>query len=255
MPNSHQEFNLVSLRLVSVGFMGLQDFIFGRTDKQRAKRAEKIRKRFGTDPSLSPPMLEALTRANTVPEESQLELYRLAVPDGAEPTRASFGFLLKEGRDEVAVLFPDGLSILSRDAGKQKNGERFPLAGAQVPFWGIQSVEMHTLQNDDAALVVTGSDGSRPYQLAYVNSDSEEVASFAEDLEAARRADAQRRAGAQGPAGRPSVTGQPSVTIDSSLPPEEQLEALRQMREMTGMPDDAYEALVRKVNEGLTESE
>lgn len=232
--------------------MGLQDFILGRTDKQRAKRAEKIRKRFGTDPSLSPPMLEALTRANTVPEGSQLELYRLAVPDGAEPTRASFGFLLKEGRDEVAVLFPDGLSILSRDAGKQKNGERFPVAGAQVPFWGLQSVEMHTLQNVDAALVVTGSDGSRPYQLAYVNSDADEVASFAEELEAAQRADAQRRAGTQGPA---RAAGQPTVTIDSSLPPEEQLEAVRQMREMTGVPDDAYEALVRKVNEGLTESE
>ena len=38
--------------------------------------------------------------------------------------------------------------------------------------------------------------------------------------------------------------------MTSSLPREGQLEALQQMREMTGMPDDAYAPLVREVEAG-----
>lgn len=220
--------------------MGLQDFIFGRTDKQRAKRAEKIQKKFGSDPALTPAMLEALTRANDIPDKDQIELYRLAVPEGAEPSRVSFGLILSKGLDQVAVLFPDGLSILSREAGKQKNGEKFPVAGAQVPFWGIQNVEVRTLQNADTALLVSGSDGTTPYQLGFILSDAVEIESFAEDLEAARAADAERRA------------ERPKTNIESSLSPEDQLTALRQMREMTNMPDDAYEAAVRKIKESQT---
>ncbi|SMX70660.1 hypothetical protein [Brevibacterium linens] len=223
--------------------MGLQDLIFGRTAKQRARRAEKIQKKFGSDPTLTPAMLEALKRANDVPDKDQIELYRLAVPEGAEPTRVSVGLLTREARDQVAVLFPDGLSILGREAGKQKNGEKFPVKGAQVPFWGIQSVDVRTLRDTETALIVTGNDGSRPYQLVYIIADYVEVGSFAKDLEAARAADAQRRA------------GQPSATVTSSLSQEEQLAALQQMREMTGMPADAYEAAVRQVREGRTTSE
>lgn len=99
------------------------------------------------------------------------------------------------------------------------------------------------LQDQGAALVVTGSDGTNPYQLAYVLSDAAEIESFAQDLQAARTADAQTRA------------AQPDARVTSSLPREEQLEALQQMREMTGMPDDAYAALVREVEEGRTRPE
>lgn len=54
--------------------MGLQDLIFGRTEKQRARRVEKTRTKYGAPPSLTPPMLEALARANDVPDESLMEL-------------------------------------------------------------------------------------------------------------------------------------------------------------------------------------
>ncbi|ALB02724.1 hypothetical protein M3D63_03225 [Kocuria palustris] len=74
-------------------------------------------------------------------------------------------------------------------------------------------------------------------------SDAAEIESFAQDLQAARTADAQTRA------------AQPDVRVTSSLPREEQLAALQQMREMTGMPDDAYAALVREVGEGRTRPE
>ena len=109
-----------------------------------------------------------------------------------------------------------------------------------MPFWGIQSVEVRTLQNADTALLVSGSDGTTPYQLGFILTDAVEIKSFAEDLEAARKADAQRRA------------ERPKVNIDSSLSPEEQHTALRQMREMTNMPDDAYEAAVRRIKESQT---
>ena len=220
--------------------MGLQDFIFGRTDKQRAKRAEKIRQKFGSDPDLTPAMLEVLTKTNDMPNEPKVALYKEAVPAGIEPTRVSVGYQDEEGIHQVAVLFPGGLSILSQKRGKQKNGEPHPIAGAQVPFWGIQSVEVRTLQNADTALLVSGSDGTTPYQLGFILTDAVEIKSFAEDLEAARKADAQRRA------------ERPKVNIDSSLSPEEQHTALRQMREMTNMPDDAYEAAVRKIKESQT---
>lgn len=140
-------------------------------------------------------MLEALTRANDVPDKDQIELYRLAVPEGAEPVRVSVGLLTREVRDQVAVLFPDGLSILGREARKQKNVEKFPVKGAQVPFWGIQAVDVRTLRDTETALIVSGNDGSRPYRLAYIIADYVEVQSFAKDLEAARAADAQRRSG------------------------------------------------------------
>lgn len=188
-------------------------------------------------------MLEALARANDVPDESLLELYRLAVSAGAEPTRGSVGCFIAQQREQVSVLFPDGLSILSREIGKQKNGEKFPVVGAQAPFWGIESVDVRVLQDQDAALVVTGSDGRNPYQLAYVLSDAAEIESFAQDLQAARTADAQTRA------------ARLDARVTSSLPREEQHAALRQMREMTGMPDDAYAALVREVEEGRTRPE
>ena len=63
--------------------MGLLYWINGRTDKQRAKRAEKIRQTFGSDTELTPAMLEALTRANDVPNEPKIALYKEAVPAGA----------------------------------------------------------------------------------------------------------------------------------------------------------------------------
>lgn len=185
-------------------------------------------------------MLEVLTKANDVPDETKIALYKEAVPAGADPTRVSLAFQLEESLHQVAVLFPDGLSIFTRKHGKQKNGEPHPITGAQMPFWGIQSVEIRTLQNADTALIVSGSDGKQPYRLAYLNTDAKEIKSFAEDLEAARKADAQRRA------------ERPRVNIDSSLSPEEQLKALQQMREMTNMPDDAYEAAVRKIKESQT---
>ena len=194
-------------------------------------------------------MLEALTRANDVPNEPKIALYKEAVPAGAEPTRVSVGYQVEEGIHQVAVLFPDGLSILSQKRGKQKNGEPHPIAGAQVPFWGIQSVEVRTLQNADTALLVSGSDGNRPYRLGYVLTDAAEIKSLAEDIEAGRQADARSQAEAQ------SQTDQPRVNIDSSLSADEQLTALRQMREMTNMPDDAYEAAVRRIKESQTTSE
>ncbi|MCT1591452.1 hypothetical protein [Kocuria palustris] len=129
-----------------------------------------------------------------MPDESLIELYRLAVPEGAEPTRVSVGYVIAQQREQVAVLFPDGLSILSREIGKQKNGEKFQVVGAKAPFWGIESVDVRVLQDQGAA--------------------------------------------------------QPDARMTSSLPREEQLAALQQMREMTGMPDDAYAALVREVEAG-----
>ncbi|GLU86140.1 hypothetical protein ACUXJ6_000019 [Kocuria palustris] len=69
-------------------------------------------------------MLEALARANDVPDESLLELYRLAVSEGAE---------------------------------------KFPVVGAQGPFWGIESVDVRVLQDQDAALVREVEEGrTRP---------------------------------------------------------------------------------------------
>ena len=99
------------------------------------------------------------------------------------------------------------------------------------------------LQDQGAALVVTGSDGTNPYQLAYVLFDAAEIEFFAQDLQAARTADAQTRA------------AQPDARVTSSLPREEQLAVLRQMRETTGMPDDAFAVLVREVEEGRTRPE
>ena len=124
-----------------------------------------------------------------------------------------------------------------------EGAEKFPAVGAQAPFWGIESVDVRVLQDHDAALVVTGSDGRNPYQLAYVLSDAAEIEFFAQDLQAARTADAQTRA------------ARLDARVTSSLPREEQHAALRQMREMTGMPDDAYAALVREVEEGRTRPE
>ena len=83
--------------------MGLQDFIFGRTDKQRAKRAEKIRQKFGSDPDLTPAMLEVLTKTNDMPNEPKVALYKEAVPAGIEPTRVSVGYQDEEGIHQVAV--------------------------------------------------------------------------------------------------------------------------------------------------------
>lgn len=224
--------------------MGLFDFVHGRTENQRTRRAEKIRAKFGSHTGLTPAMLDALTRANDMPDEDCIELYQLAVPEGAEPTRVSLGYILKEARHQVCVLFPDGLSIVSREGGKQKKtGEKFPVAGAQLPFWGIQKVETMTLQNGDTALIVTGSDGKTPYRFFYVYLDSEEITSFVEDLNAARRVDAQKRATL------------PDATVTSSLSQEEQLAALRQMRDLTNMPDDAYQAGVRTIREGRSQSE
>lgn len=74
-------------------------------------------------------------------------------------------------------------------------------------------------------------------------SDAAEIESFAQDLQAARTAGAQTRA------------ARPYARMTSSLPREEQLAALRQMREMTRMPDDAYAALVRGAEEGRTRPE
>lgn len=231
--------------------MGLQDWIYGRTDKQRAKRAEKIRQEFGSDPDLTPAMLEVLTKTNDMPNEPKVALYKEAVPAGIEPTRVSVGYQDEEGIHQVAVLFPGGLSILSQKRGKQKNGEPHPIAGAQVPFWGIQSVEVHTLQNADTGLLISGSDGQRSYRLGYVITDAAEIKSLAEEIEAGRQADARRQAEAQAQ----SQSDQPKVNINSSLSAEEQLTALRQMREMTNMPDDAYEAAVRQIKESMTTGE
>ena len=124
-------------------------------------------------------MFESLARANDVPDESLIDFSRLAVSEGAEPTSVSVGCFIAQQREQVAVLFPDGLSILSR-----------------------------------------------------------EIDPFAQDLQATRTADAQTRA------------AQPDARVTSSLPREQQHAALRQMREMTGMPDDAYAALVREVEAG-----
>ena len=108
-------------------------------------------------------MLEALARANDVPDESLLELYRLAVSAGAVPTRVSVGCFIAQQREQVTVLFPDGLSILSSEIGKQKNGEKFPVVGAQAQFWGIESVDVRVLQDQDAALVREVEEGrTRP---------------------------------------------------------------------------------------------
>lgn len=124
-----------------------------------------------------------------------------------------------------------------------EGAEKFPVVGAQAPFWGIESVDVRVLQDQDAALVVTGSDGTNPNQLAYVLSDAAEIESFAQDLQAARTAGAQTRA------------AQPDARVTSALPREEQHAALPQMREMTGMPDDAFALLVREVEEGRTRPE
>lgn len=124
-----------------------------------------------------------------------------------------------------------------------EGAEKFPVLGAQAPFWGIDSVDVRALQDQDAALVVTGSDGPNPYQLACVLSDAAEIESFAQDLQAARTADAQTRA------------ARPYARMTSSLPREEQHAALPQMREITGMPDDAFAVLVGEVEEGRTRPE
>lgn len=225
--------------------MGIFDYFNGRAEKQRVRRAEKVRIKFGSHPGLTQPMLDALANANTMPDKDDVELYLLAVPEGAEPTRVSIHFIFSATRTEIAVLFPDGLSLLSREAGKDKNKQKFPPIGGQLPFWGIQNIEVVKMNSGDAALVVTGSDGKTPYRFSYSNTDHEEIKSLARDINEARALDAQRRSAR-------AVAQSPTVSIDSSLPKEEQLKALRQMREMTGMPDDAYYAMVRSVEEGAS---
>ena len=114
--------------------MGLQDWIYGRTDKQRAKRAEKIRQEFGSDPDLTPAMLEVLTKTNDMPNEPKVALYKEAVPAGIEPTRVSVGYQDEEGIHQVAVLFPGGLMDPQPEARKTEEW------GAASDRWGAGAV-------------------------------------------------------------------------------------------------------------------
>lgn len=221
--------------------MGLFDYIYGRTDKQRTRRVEKVREKFGSHEGLTGPMLTALAAANDMPDEKHIKLYQLSVPAGAVPDRVSLGYVLENSRYDMAVLFPDGISMFAAEYETVKKGEEPPTGGAQIPFWGITDAEVVLMDSGVSALIISGSDGKRPYRLGYINYDNKEIKSLLEDLNSARRADAQKRA------------ERPKVNIDTSLPPEEQLAAAKQMRDIGAIPEDVYQATVRTVREAHTE--
>lgn len=217
--------------------MGVRDFLLGATEKQRARRAEKIRARFGTHPGMTPQMLEVLSAANSTPEDAQVEMYIEAVPEKSTPLRVSVAMDLHSARYQLVVLFPDGLAMLYRPMTAPKKGESPRTMGAILPFRGVENVEIRRSRND-GMLVVSGSTGTEPYALGYVSADLPELESLLADITAARRAHEAHRATL------------PRVTIDSSLPPGEQLAAIDQMRQMGAIPDDAtYEAMIRHVGE------
>ncbi len=220
---------------------------YGRGAKARERRAAKIRAKYTDFPQMTPELLEVLAQSADVPSKEQVTLHLEAVPPGATPRRVLHGFKLSEATFYAGVLFDDGLSI-RWGAYQRVRDKEMKVQGAELPFWGMQKVEIFSHEGDDGILV-SGSDGTNNYRIGCLGFDPQDVKAFAEATETARRAYAQRAQ--QAPAQRPTSedSAQMTVTIDSTLPPEQQLAALEQMRAVGAVPDAVYHATAARIRE------
>lgn len=218
---------------------------YGRSAKARERRAVKIRAKYADFPGMTPDLLEVLARAADVPSKEQVELFLEAVPTGTVPRQVLLGFKLSDITFYVGVLFDDGLSI--RWGAKESRKQPLTVQGAELPFWGMQKLEVVSREGDDGILV-TGSDGTTPYRIGCLGFDPQDVQAFAAATEEARQKYVQRPQpqGAGSPA-RAESSEQPTVSIDSTLPPEQQLAALEQMRQVGAIPDAVYQATAAKI--------
>lgn len=221
---------------------------YGRSAKARERRAAKIRAKYAGFPQMRPELLEVLAQSADVPTKEQVTLYLQAVPTGATPRRVLHGFKLSDVTSYVGVLFDDGLSI-RWGAYERIRDKEMKVQGAELPFWGMQKVEIFSREGDDGVLV-SGSDGTNDYRIGCLGFDPQDVQAFAEATEAARRTYAQRAQ--QAPVNRPTSgerSSEMTVNIDSTLPPEQQLAALEQMRALGAVPEAVYRGTAARIRE------
>lgn len=230
--------------------MGFTDRLLGRTPAQRAKRAEKIRKKFADTEGMTPELLEALTTVSDMPTREDIKLYLSAVPAGARPRRVMKTIHLGSGTRFCLVLFDDGLTLRSG----RWEGKEFRTSGADLPFWGVHAISGHKPDGLLEGIVLRGSDGQHDYHFGIPVDDykeADEVLTLANELLAAYRArpaDRQARAATvhhDAPPVDPRALARPEplpdggvrVTITDDMTAEQKLAQLEHLR-AAGFPPD-----------------
>ncbi|MGO1393374.1 hypothetical protein [Agrococcus casei] len=211
--------------------MGIADMFYGRSAKARERRAAKVRNKYADVPGMTPELLEPLAQSADMPSRDRVALYLEAVPAGAEPRRVLHGAKVYTGTSYVGVLFDSGLTMRWGGYGGIR-GTELEVHGADLPFGGMQKVEIFSHEGDDGILV-SGSDGTNDYSIGCLGFDPQDVQEFAQATVAARDQFVQ--------------PASPDINIDSSLPPEQQLAALEQMRSLGAIPEDLYAATAAKI--------
>lgn len=89
----------------------IADKFYGRSDKARARRAEKTRAKYGNYPGMRPEYLEILANSNELDDEQQVRLFLLVCEGSGVPLRVTMGGTLKPPRYYVAALFNDGIKF------------------------------------------------------------------------------------------------------------------------------------------------
>lgn len=220
---------------------------FGRSDKARERRAAKVRATYADFPGMTPELLEVLARTADAPSKEQVSLYVQALPAGATPRRGLHGLKLSEATFYACLLFDDGLS-LRWGARERMRDKELTVQGAELPFWGLQAVEVFSRDGNDGVLV-SGNSGETEYRLGFLGFDPKDVQEFAEEIRTARAryAERSRPAAPAVPAPAAQPEPEPAISIDSALPPEQQLAALEQMRMVGAIPEDVYRATAAKI--------
>lgn len=245
-----------------MGLFGkLEDALHGRSDGARERQAEKVRRKYADLPGMTPQLLEVLAVSNELDAEEQARLAVEACPPGSTPVRVMFGFKIPEMIHYATLLFTDCVLVRYREAPNRGQREDNPLGGADLPFWGVRSVEV-AQHGGDVGLIFRGNDGTQDYAVQTLGSDPQVVREFCDEAvrlvgvaqaqgqaPAQNQAPAQSRAATQGQAASPRQDGTAvDVEIDSSLPVDDQLAAVEVFRQ-AGLPEDAYQAMVQKIRQ------
>lgn len=224
--------------------MGLGDWLTGRTPKQRAKHAARMREKYADTEHMTPAMLEALAHAAEEPDKHLLELYLTAVPANAVPTAVHFASKLTHPQDYVCVLFPDGITLRWIEYDGFKVGGK---SGADLPFWGLQRVEKVLKDGITDGIVFHGSDGTTPYRLGFLGGFYRDIDEFHDRIIQAwevyneRPAESKPRAETQRPDHGPTPQYSQKVQINDDMDPAQKLANLEVMR--AAMPHEAYLAM------------
>lgn len=226
--------------------MGIGDFLLGRTDKQRAKRAEKMSARYRDHAQMTPEMLHALAWANDEPTKEQVDLYVTAVPAGTLPREVLFALHLSEGMHYVCVLFDDGITLRWGTYEKKE----FRTSGADLPFWGMEQIAGHGQHAEvPEGIVFTGSDGTTPYRLGVMGAYHKDLLGFMDRAHQAltayraRPPQQQPRAATRRPDHAPVAGQSRTIEITPDQPPATKLANLEVMRQ-AGLLDAAdYERM------------